>query len=357
MFCEKCSKEIKDDVRFCPYCGLKINITTLTWIDKKSIKNNSVKPLNVSKKKSKKGLLIILCSLLVVIVVIVSAVLINSILNQSTNNMSQTDASSSNNKSITPENSNIPKSSDKYDEVIVSGGGYNIVRKHVESYDSSFDEYGIITDSGDWTTEMSGTNYIASAVQSLMSDGYIESYYTPEFYYLGESMLATCCSCAVLGVTDIPNGYFQSYEMHGACQVINPEKKITFGTGGYLISEYRNGYTFTKAGNAGSVIRYDKEGSNKMFVQATNDIYIGEASCGLIYVDKKFYDVESAEVKIDLSEYDMEIDLFETTTNGGRLSFEENGECYFEFFNPSKNRYGATINTKGEFIGEPQLIE
>lgn len=253
-------------------------------------------------------------------------------------------------------NSKLPSSSDKYDEILASGGGYNIVRKHIESYDSSYDEYGIISDSREWLTQMSGTNYIANAVNSLMSDGYIRAYYKPEFYYLGESMFTVCCSCAVLGITDIPSGYFNSYEMHGVCAVINPEKELSFGAGGYLITEYKNGYTFTKSGNAGNVIRYDKEGNSKMFVQATNNPYIGHASCGLIYIDKKFYDVETGEVKIDLSEYNMETNGYESTTGGGKLSFNDEGECYFQFYNPSMKKYGVTINTKGEFIDEPKLV-
>lgn len=265
--------------------------------------------------------------------------------------------SNDSNESNLSQNVNLPSSSDKYDEILASGDGYNLVRKHIESYDSSYDEYGIIKDSGEWVTEMSKTNYISTAVQSLMSDGYVVAYYKPEFYYLGESMFATYCACAILDVTDIPSGYFGTYAMHGVCWVINPEQEISFGAGGYLISEYKNGYTFTKTGNAGNVVRYDKEGNEKMFVQATSNPYIGHASCGLIYIDKKFYDVETGEMKIDLSEYDMEINGYETTTRGGRLSFKENGECYFEFFNPSGKKYGVTINTKGEFLDEPQLVE
>lgn len=34
MFCSKCGKPIEDDVRYCPFCGSKVNVE---WEEKQEI--------------------------------------------------------------------------------------------------------------------------------------------------------------------------------------------------------------------------------------------------------------------------------------------------------------------------------
>lgn len=332
MYCGKCGTELNKK-GLCPNCD------------------------NVMKNKQSKKRSIIVIVLIIFILLIFCAVAIfvalskNNLNNDGSNSGITLSSNTANDIETklpsTTEISTLPASSDKYDEILVSGGGYNIVRKHIETYDSAYDEYGVILDDGDWKTPMSNTNYLANASEDILSDGYNSAYGTPEYNYLGDGMFCVSVYCNVLGITTDTSEVWNN-RMHGACIVLNIEKELSFGAGGYLITQFYNGYTFAKMGNVGSVCRYDKEGNEMHFANDSESIYIGEPSQNLIYIGKKFYDVNTGELKIDLSDYDM---------RNYSLSFNEKGECYFEFLNPAGTKYGGTIDLNGAFIEEPKQIE
>lgn len=330
MYCGKCGTELSNNGK-CPNCDK----------DKISKKSNMVKPI------------IVIVSIVLLILFTIAILLVHSENSVDNKNHSTVSTSNSiindieNEISSTTEMSTLPDSSDKYDEILVSGDGYNIVRKHVETYDSAYDEYGVLLDSGEWKTSMSNSNYLAFASEDILSDGYNSAYATPEYNYLGEGMFCVSVYCNVLGITTDTSDVWNN-RMHGACIVLNIEEEFSFGAGGYLITPFYNGYTFAKMGNVGRVCRYDKSGNEMHFTNDSESIYVGKPSQDLIYIGKKFYDVNTGEEKIDLSEYDM---------HNYSLSFNEKGECYFEFKNPAGTEYGGTIDLNGVFIEEPKPIE
>lgn len=332
-YCGKCGSELDKKER-CPNCDNDIIL--------KKAKSNKIKFITVV-------LLILLLTSCIVGVFILYNKSNKNNDNKKLNSSSSTYSTINTDNEITtiPEISTLPASSDKYDVILASGDGYNIVRKHVETYNSAYDEYGVILDNGEWKTPMSDSNYLAYASEAILSDGYNKAYATPEYNYLGDGMFCVSVHCNVLGITTDTRDVWNN-RMHGACIVLNIEEELSFGAGGYLITKYYNGYTFAKMGNVGSVCRYDKKGNEKHFADDSESIYVGEPSKGLIYIGKKFYDVNTGEVKIDLSEYDM---------CNYNLTFSENGECFFQFRNPAGNVYGGTIDLKGNFIEEPKSFE
>lgn len=130
------------------------------------------------------------------------------------------------------------------------------------------------------------------------------------------------------------------------CYVINVETGRSYSAGAFM-TKYYDGYCFYLANRFGKIIRMDKNGNT---IEFTNEGKIpwGEPSNGLIYINKKFYDIKTADVKIDLSEYDM--------VSEGSQKFNDNKQFTFTFRNPAGTRYSATIDINGDFINEPQKI-
>ncbi len=340
--------------RYCGKCGTELN--------EKGLCPNCDKEIINKKQKSRKMKVLVVILFIVLLISCILGVFVvhnknNRVNDENNSGISLLNSSindTENKVSSITDTPTLPASSEKYDEILAEGDGYNIVRKHVETYDSAYDEYGVILDNGEWKTPMSNSNYLTYASEDILSDGYNSAYATPEYNYLGEGMFCVSVYCNVLGITTDTSEVSKNY-MHGACIVLNIEEEMSFGAGGYLITKYYDGYTFAKMGNVGRVCRYDKKGNETVFADGSDSLRIGNPSQSLVYIGQKFYDVNTGEVKIDLSEYDMH--HYGNSVDGKNydsLSFNENGQCYFEFFNPAGTPYCGTIDLNGNFIEEPK---
>ncbi|GEM_PF-4571916 len=233
----------------------------------------------------------------------------------------------------------------QYDTVLASGDGYYLVSKWVENYQEAYTEYGVINEDAKWLIPLSNDNAIAKAANSFSP--YAESYYDLKFDYANEGMFIVRRLCCIFPESIDFYNYAESYIANGGCYVINVEYGGLSYEAGSFITKFYNGYCFYLKNRIGTIIRLENNGKETVFTK-DGTIPYGEPSNGLIYINEKFYDVETAEVKIDLSEYDM--------VSEGNMTFDENGQYTFVFKNPAGTRYSATIDTTGAFVNEPQKL-
>lgn len=231
----------------------------------------------------------------------------------------------------------------QYDTVLASGDGYYLVSKWIENYQEAYTEYGVINSDGTWTIPLSSTNSLAYAADDFGT--YSKSYYDLKFDYIGDGMFLIRRQCCLLPER-IENGYEQSYNANGSSHVLNAETGKVYNTG-WIISPYVDGYAFTRSNYLGDITRIDKNGKTLAFCD-TREVYWGLPSHGMIYIDQKFYDIVTGQIKIDLTEYDM--------ASEGNMAFNENGQYSFTIKNPAGTRYSVTIDTTGALVGEPQKL-
>lgn len=242
-----------------------------------------------------------------------------------------------------PQNESLPGEK-QYDTVLASGDGYYLVSKWVENYQEAYTEYGIINEDAKWMIPLSNDNAIAHAADGFSY--YAESYYTLKFDYVNNGMFIVRRQCCIFPESIDFYNYAESYIANGGCYIINAETGLSYEAGSF-ITKYYDGYCFYLASRFGKIIRLDKDGNKTEF---TNDGKIpwGEPSNGLIYINKKFYDIETAEVRIDLTEYDL--------ASEGDMVFNGDGQYTFTFRNPAGTRYSATIDITGAFVKEPYKL-
>lgn len=229
----------------------------------------------------------------------------------------------------------------QYDKVLAEGDGYYLVSKFEESYNSAYTMYGVVDENENWICPLSANNGFAKAAETVQ-DAYCKSYYPIVYDYLGEDIFVIRTSCIILGEEKIPDGYWNSYSAHGACRTVNIYGDLLH-YGGFIISEFEDGYAFTESGNAGLVYRLDKNGGSEKLCYV--DDYFGEPSDGLICCNYIFYDIETMKVRFDLMDFDV-------VQDSGELSFVD-GELYFEFKNPAGTVYHTKIDTSGNMLYQP----
>ncbi|MDO4731765.1 MAG: hypothetical protein Q4B14_06595, partial [Clostridia bacterium] len=262
------------------------------------------------------------------------------------NNTSNQSAESTTNSTTQnkPETPKYPLEGE-YDEILAKGDGYYLVSKFEESYDSAATLYGVVSDAGTWVCPLSANNEFAKAANNIQ-DGYSQSYHKIKYDYLGDKIFVIKNCSIILGRETIPSGYWGVYESHGGCVMVDVNGKY-INSGGYIITEFKDGYAFTECGNAGLVYRLDKNG-NQTKVRYVDD-YFGIPSEGLVCLSYIFYDIETLTPTIDLNEYDM-------VTKSKDLRFK-NGELYFEFKNPAGTKYHVKIDKTGKFLYDPVKMD
>lgn len=231
-----------------------------------------------------------------------------------------------------------------YDKVLASGDGYYIVSKWIENYQEAYTEYGIIDKNSNWSVPLSKDNEIASSTEGFTPMA--ESYYDLKFDYIGEGMFVVRRQCCIFPEAIDYYNYASSYMANGGCYIINAVTGHCYEAGAF-ITPYVNGYCFYLQTRWGLIIRIDKDG-NKIEFTKEGVIPFGVPAQGLIFINDKFYDIETAEVKIDLSDYNV--------TERGNRQFDETGHYTFKFKNPAGTNYIAEINTNGEFTSGPNKL-
>lgn len=344
--CDSCGKELNDRANFCTFCGKSCireqlknetndSCETISFMveDENSIHNceptSNIPVHNIPNKSRTFGMT---CAVLCVILMLICVL-----------QFAPYETNSSNETESTTEVT-YPRS-DEYDKVVASGDGYYLVCKFEESYDYATTKYGVVDVDGNWICTLSSKNGFAFAAENVQN-GYTEAFHEIQYDYIGEDMFLIRSACIILGEEEIPTHYRTSWAANG-CSIIVRADGTRIGTGGYVVTRFKNGYMFTQSGPAGLVYKIDKNG-NETEVAYCKD-YIGQPSEGLICLDYKFYDTETCELRFDLTEYDLVAD-------SSTLSFDSGGELYFEFKNPAGTRYGVTINTDGKFIDEPHKV-
>ena len=241
-----------------------------------------------------------------------------------------------------------PIDSSQYDSVLAVGDGYYLVSLFSETYASASTAYGVVNESGEWVCSLSSSNGFATAVAELMSDGYNQAFSTPQYAYLGNGIFVVKVRCVIVGKEYVPSGYWNDWGFHGGCYLVDYSGQIR-NSGGFMITEIYDGYAFTMQTN-GRVDRLDLNGNSVEIGWRTSGKaeYIGIPSCGLVCCGNVFYDVKTGDAVIDLTEYDL-------VENDCRY-FEDDGTYTFEFYNPARSRYRATIDVTGKFVSEPIKI-
>lgn len=357
-YCMSCGKELNDRAKFCTCCGKRcaeeqVIQDTAESYEADSLLVENENPVQNSEPKSHNDILqersetlpskvlfanksnmsrniglacVVLCVILILICVLCST---------------PDEVNSSNTDEATTE-ATYPRA-DEYDKVLASGDGYYLVSKFEESYNYATTKYGVVDVNGNWICSLSSKNGFALAAQNVQN-GYTEAFHEIQYDYIGEDMFLIRSACIILGEEEIPEHYRASWATNG-CSMIVRVDGTRVGTGGYVVTRFKNGCMFTQSGPAGLVQKIEKNG-NKTDVGYCKD-YIAQPSAGLICLDYKFYDTETCEMRFDLTEYDLVAD-------SSTLSFDSDGKLYFVFKNPAGTRYGVTINTDGEFVSEPQ---
>lgn len=325
MYCTKCGNKVEDGNQFCTECG---NQMPTNQVSTSSTENSKIDS-DLSKNKNS---LIALIS--IGIILLVSLFACSQLFDSNNSGSSNKDHGKA---------EPLPGEG-QYDTVLASGDGYYLVSKWVENYKEAYTEYGIINQDSTWLIPLSKNNSIAQAVDGFST--YAKSYYDLKFDYANEGMFIVRRQCCIFPESIDFYNYAGSYIANGGCYVINVETGRSYGAGAFM-TKYYDGYCFYLASRFGKIIRMDRNGNTMEF---TNEGKIpwGEPSNGLIYINKKFYDIQTAEVKIDLSEYDM--------VSEGVQKFNDDKQFTFTFRNPAGTHYSVTIDTTGAFIGEPQKL-
>lgn len=262
---------------------------------------------------------------------------------------------------------------DQYDEVLASGDGYYLVSKRVETYKEAYTEYGVIDQDANWLVPLAGDNEISKAIDELPHDRDHMVDHDQRFEYANEGMFAARLSGYIIPEAD-ENWDWNSFEQMYGCCMINAKTGHCFNVGPFT-TRYYNGFCFCLRRNWRTleVIRMDTNGEEFVFYSdPSNDVYsistkgwdcfgiegnkgycrqFGEPSNGLIYLAQKFFDIETAEVVIDLTEYDMD-----SIPDQFSLKFDDDGTFTFRFRNPAGTMYEATIDMAGTFVEEPHEV-
>lgn len=261
----------------------------------------------------------------------------------------------------------------QYDEVLASGNGYYLVSKRVENYQEAYTEYGVIDQNTNWLVPLAKDNEIATAIQEL--PGSTNSRLKLRAEYANDGMFVVRKQGFVIPEVSATDQIFLSYYEpgYGSC-MINAETGHCYSVGAFT-SKYYCGFCFYIRGNGKGleVIRMDTNGVELVFTSDPDNIIFekstsgyncfgikdnkgyaqqfGEPSNGLIYLGQKFYDVDTAEVVIDLTEYDMY-----NIPGQFPLKFDDNGTFTFRFRNPARTMYEAAIDMNGDFVEEPHEV-
>lgn len=321
MYCTECGNKIKEGDIFCTECGNKLT----TEQHPSDIANDSQGQIAFNYKYKR------FFAILIVAGIIVTALV-------GCFNLFVLNAPHKKEGNIVQEEKEPLPGEGQYDKVLASGDGYYLVSKWFENYKEAYTEYGIINQDSTWLIPLSKGNSIARA-----ADGFTplaESYYDLKFDYVNEGMFIVRRECCIFPESIDFYNYAEDYIANGGCYVINVETGESYSAGAF-ITKYYDGYCFYLANRFGKIIRMDRDGNTVEFTK-NGKIPWGEPSKGLIYINQKFYDVKTAEVKIDLSEYDI--------VSQGDLKFNDEGHFTFSFKNPAGTRYTATIDTTGEMI-------
>lgn len=237
-----------------------------------------------------------------------------------------------------------------YDDILASGDGYYLVKKEEETYNSATTKYGVIDENNIWVCPLSVKNGFASSAAKVMESGYNKSYGHLSFSYMNEGFFLVKVFCALVEEGGIPNGKAAEYSSHCRCYIVRYDGKI-ITDGEYLMTKYYDGYCFaTDAG--GDVIRIDEFGKKTYIATRYRSHQFGYdnlaiPSCGLIYCDHAFYNIETGKKVIDLSNFNLA---------NSPLSFSADGTLRFYFYNPNRTKYFAIIDTNGDFVQEPTEV-
>ncbi len=336
MYCSQCGKDFEDQYRFCPECG------NILIIDEKTSFSNNKKAKSPKNRCKKNPSIFLAFAIVLLISIIVCYIKID--FNKTT------DFDPSYNEDVSLDISyehdiaaTLPGEG-QYDTLLAFGDGYFLVSRWFENYQEAYTEYGIINEDAVWLIPLSKNNSIARAVDGFSP--YAESYYDLKFDYVNDGMFIVRRQCCIFPESIDFYNYAESYIANGGCYVINAETGGAYSAGAF-VTKYHDGYCFYLANRFGKIIRMDKNGNT---IELTNEGKIpwGEPSNGLIYINKKFYDIKTAEVKIDLSKYDI--------VSEGTKKFDNDKQFSFTFRNPAGTYYSVTIDMDGNFVDEPQKL-
>lgn len=240
----------------------------------------------------------------------------------------------------------------EYDEVLASGDGYYLVKKEEETYNFATTKYGVIDESGNWICPLSDENGFAICANDVMEDWYNQYYGELEISYVNEDMFVVKSYCALVEEGGIPSGYETTYATHCRSFIVSADGDI-ITDGEYMMTKFYDGYCFS-TNKFGEVTRIDKEGKKVYLANRRSHTQWGleeldVPSCGLIYCNNAFYDINTCEIAIDLSQYQ-----FSPNTIRNARRFSSNGTFTFYFYNPNHNEYVATIDTNGDFVEPPK---
>ena len=194
---------------------------------------------------------------------------------------------------------------DEYDTILASGDRYYLVKKDEETYNSATTKYGVVDENGNWVCPLSDKNGFALSADKVMDSGYNKSYGNLSFSYMNEGFFIVKVYCALVEEGGIPSGYAATYSSHCGCYIVRYDGEI-ITDGEYLMTKYYDGYCFA-TDSGGDVIRIDEFGEKTYLATRYRSHQFGYdnlaiPSCGLIYCDHAFYNVETGEKAIDLSE-------------------------------------------------------
>lgn len=239
----------------------------------------------------------------------------------------------------------VPPTSNEYDNVLASGGGYHIVMKRVDEFSGAYDMVGVVNDAGEWIHELSkdhpfikdgqimkGQTSIMTTLDGKKVDSRIYDIKN-SLRYVGESMFAM--HYATNGNSE------NSYIMFNAETGLGFDAGICEGIG-----EFHNGYMIVagnrKVDTAIKIISRDGVVSEPGI--STEGGNWGIFSEEVFFAGNRFYYVDGT-VAIDLFAYPAE-----KIVNAPAF---ENNKCYLEIKNDAGTVYYTEIDHNGNFLYEP----
>jgi len=231
--------------------------------------------------------------------------------------------------------------------IVASGGGYYIVSKHTETYNSSFTEFGTVDSNGSWIHPLSKDHIFAQ--EPGKTDMLSGSTLSLAYAYLGHGMFL-----GTLGIDHVkPDGTLDhigpgtSITGTMTCYIYNAKTDVGFSFSAATISDYVDGYLLHDDDDryGANIIRIDENGDEQKLLNEGDHFGFGPYSEGLFFGGGSFYDINGkCVIPLDnIIDYSINVPF----------PFFQNGQTKIYMVNPENKVYQTTIDRTGKFLYDP----
>ncbi len=229
--------------------------------------------------------------------------------------------------------------SNEYDEVIINGGGYEIVTKWTDSFEKSGNMIGVLKD-GKWLYPLSDNNIFLEHRYLQERRGIRNTANFDDFQYCSDGMFR------------IENYFYDVYNNTG-CVL---ENKYELSPAYIRAINFEDEYTVVNARENSDWGIYKLSRDGEMTDMELDGGIACKYSNGLFYCDGYFYDINGNK-KIDITDLTSKYKICAVNgNNDDGLCFAQDGKCYIYTVNDGGTTYRVVLHKDGS-REEPQKAD